>query len=101
DEFMVILPGADAAEAAAVAEHLLEGMRHGVLQMGTRLVRLSASIGGVLFPEHGVTVEGLLARADRAMYRAKKKGRNAYALFSPYQDWPESIRMNALWERRI
>jgi diguanylate cyclase (GGDEF)-like protein len=43
---------------------------------------LTASIGVVCFPEHGDTVELLLENVDKAMYRAKNKGKNRVEVFS-------------------
>ena len=43
-------------------------------------VRVSASIGIALFPEHGTTTGELLRRADAAMYLAKRSGRG-HAVF--------------------
>lgn len=37
-------------------------------------VRVSASIGVAVFPDHGRTVDDLVAVADRAMYEAKREG---------------------------
>jgi PleD family two-component response regulator len=36
-------------------------------------------------PQDALTLEGLLQAADEAMYLAKKRGRNAYALASEVQ----------------
>jgi len=37
---------------------------------------LSASVGVACFPAAGITVDSLVHAADRAMYRAKRAGRN-------------------------
>jgi diguanylate cyclase (GGDEF)-like protein len=43
---------------------------------------LTASIGIACFPEHGETVELLLENVDKALYRAKEKGKNRIEVFS-------------------
>jgi len=43
---------------------------------------LSASVGISLCPEHGTDLSSLQERADRAMYVAKSRGRNQWAVFS-------------------
>jgi predicted signal transduction protein with EAL and GGDEF domain len=48
---------------------------------------VSASIGTAWFPEHGDTVDGLLAAADHAMYEAKQTRK---AASSPRLDAAES-----------
>ena len=75
DEFTVILPdigGAD--EAESVAERIIEAFREPFF-LGEESVFLSLSVGVGLFPDHGETMEQLLANADEAMYRAKGQGK--------------------------
>lgn len=76
DEFTVILPdigGAD--EAESVAERIIEAFREPFF-LGEESVFLSLSVGVGLFPDHGETMEQLLANADEAMYRAKGQGKS-------------------------
>jgi len=47
-------------------------------------VRMSASIGIALYPEHGANFDILKRAADDAMYRVKQSGKNAYH-FAPEQ----------------
>ena len=46
-------------------------------------MRLSASIGVALYPEHGLTPDSLISAADNAMHEAKRRGRNGYLFYSP------------------
>ena len=77
DEFTILLidtglkGGVQVAERIrrTVAETLFEGT-------GGALIRLTISIGVATFPDHARDREGLLDSADKAMYRAKSKGRN-------------------------
>ena len=46
-------------------------------------VSVSLSIGVAVFPKHGQDSETLLKNADVAMYEAKSKGRNTYAVYQP------------------
>jgi diguanylate cyclase (GGDEF)-like protein len=73
DEFAIILPQADAAGALIVAERLRERIA-GVGLPGAST--LTASVGLASFPEHGSSREALCLLADRALYRAKRSGRN-------------------------
>jgi hypothetical protein len=45
-------------------------------------VRVSASLGVSLYPADATDAPTLLEHADKAMYTAKKAGKNAYCLFS-------------------
>jgi len=79
EEFAVILPGADAAGAAPLAERVraaIEGSQ--VVFEGARLA-VTVSVGVAAWPEDGREVETLLAAADRALYAAKQDGRNRVA----------------------
>ena len=77
EEFVLIMPGASAAQAAARLEPLLRRLAEcGIHHEGRLLHPVTASIGLAEFPGDGVDASGLLDSADRAMYRAKRSGRN-------------------------
>ena len=81
DEFAVLLPGlTDRNAVEHLARRSLEAL-HAPYQIGERDVRASASIGIALTPDHGDTFDELLSRADEAMYRSKRKGRDTFQLF--------------------
>ena len=72
EEFSVLLPETDLPAALQVAHRL----RHAVQDLPTAR-QLTVSIGvDVREPERGGTLDELLGGADRALYRAKDKGRN-------------------------
>jgi len=82
DEFVIVLEQiADFEEAALVARRVL-GAFNAPLELGGLELRMRASIGISLGPQHGVTGEELLKAADAAMYRAKNGGRGTYEFFS-------------------
>ncbi|HEV7397163.1 MAG TPA: sensor domain-containing diguanylate cyclase [Pyrinomonadaceae bacterium] len=73
DEFAIILPGADIEGALIVAERLRARIETVMLPgVGS----LSASIGVASFPENASDRETLTLLADRALYKAKRTGRN-------------------------
>lgn len=77
EEFVLIMPGATGAEAVSRLEPLRRRLAEtGVHHEGRLLQPLTASIGVAEFPIDGDDVEALLDAADRAMYRAKRSGRN-------------------------
>jgi diguanylate cyclase (GGDEF)-like protein len=49
-------------------------------------MRVTASIGVALYPDHGRDIDTLVKHADIAMYRAKKAGRNNYQMFPGAKD---------------
>ena len=72
EEFVVLLPRATSAQAAAVAERIRAAAEASTLVEGVRYT-LSA---GVATWARGDGLEQLAARADAALYRAKMTGRN-------------------------
>ena len=93
DEFVVILPNVrHEMTVRAMAERLLEKLAEAFTVQNIDHY-VSASIGIVMFPEDGDSVETLLKNADAAMYRAKDAGRNRFEFFSE--------RLNAESRRKI
>lgn len=86
DEFVVLLRGANEAEAVGrVAEELIQtvgkpvpidGMNHEV----------RASIGIAFYPHHAESATVLLNAADQAMYNAKDAGGACYRFYADADD---------------
>lgn len=82
DEFCVVLPATTLREGAMVARHVLEACQSEAAQWNGAPLALSASIGVAQWrPEIGLHAERLIAAADRALYMAKKDGKNGYAVY--------------------
>jgi diguanylate cyclase (GGDEF)-like protein len=83
DEFllMTLRPGHEAV-AAAIAQRVLQALTEPLTLPNDVVVNLSASIGIVLYPEHGHHAK-MIANADAAMYAAKRAGGSTYAFFEP------------------
>ncbi|MFD2364942.1 EAL domain-containing protein [Pseudoduganella sp. GCM10020061] len=76
DEFVLVLPGVpDTMAAAPVLESLRQAVAQPVM-LGEHPVRVSASIGAVMYPHDGLDPTTLMMNADAAMYRAKELGSN-------------------------
>ena len=71
DEFAVLVPGATAEGAAAVADKLRTAL-HAPLTLDGVTLDLDASIGIAVYPDHGNDTAELLQHADVAMYAAKQ-----------------------------
>jgi diguanylate cyclase (GGDEF)-like protein len=77
EEFVALMPEIDGDGAQAMLARLLEAYEDDPPEPGRRrLPRCTFSAGIALFPRHGGTLEQLLSRADRALYRAKQRGRS-------------------------
>jgi diguanylate cyclase (GGDEF)-like protein len=83
DEFAILLPRADGAQAEAVAAQVLQAIASDHTPVDGKAVDIGASIGIALIPEHGGSVEELLAHADAAMFEAKAAGRNLSRVYAP------------------
>jgi diguanylate cyclase (GGDEF)-like protein len=81
DEFAVLLPDADAARAREVGNDLGAALRDAFVLDGMPL-HVDASVGIALCPDHGRDRSLLLARADTAMYAAKR-GRQGFEVWVP------------------
>lgn len=89
DEFTVVIEDALVDDAVSVAQRILQALAEPFLVAGHPLAS-SASVGIALFPRDGVDATTLLRNADAAMYKAKRAGRNRYALFANTSTEPSS-----------
>ena len=82
DEFVVLLPGADKVESVqAIAEKILQEVER-PFSFNNQDIRISASIGYALYPEHGEDFSRLMRNADHAMYQAKHGSGPSIVCFS-------------------
>lgn len=82
DEFILLLPGANAKGAARVAGKLLEASRQ-PYQIDHHELTMAPSMGIAVYPDDGTDFDSLSQSADVAMYRAKQGGRNTFRFFTP------------------
>ena len=77
EEFTIVLPDTPIELALVRMESLrvaIEGLR--ITQPGGPAAHMTMSIGVATFPQHGLSVTDLFGVADRALYTAKRAGRN-------------------------
>jgi diguanylate cyclase (GGDEF)-like protein len=75
DEFCVILPRAGLADAIEIGERVRVAIREAGAA-GQRRAGMRCSVGVAAFPEDATDRAGLLLAADRALYAAKRAGRD-------------------------
>jgi diguanylate cyclase (GGDEF)-like protein len=80
EEFTVLAPGADAAQALDIANRIRASIAASTAACGGDAV--TASIGIACYPAHGIEVRELFAVADATLYDAKRAGRDL-ALVAP------------------
>jgi diguanylate cyclase (GGDEF)-like protein len=83
DEFFVVL---EQMQDTAAVERVVSKLAAEVLRpyelFGGVKARVSASLGVSLFPDDAGDAATLMAHADKAMYAAKRAGKNAFCIFS-------------------
>ncbi|WP_299533850.1 bifunctional diguanylate cyclase/phosphodiesterase [uncultured Streptomyces sp.] len=99
DEFAVLLPHTDSITSAKrVARQLVAELSSPLDLDGLTLV-LEASAGVAVHPEHAVDAEGLLRRADVAMYQAKRD-RSGVEVYESKRDSNTPDRLGLLGDLR-
>lgn len=84
DEFaIVLLDIVRETDVHALADKIITRLAD-KFHIHDNLVRIGASIGIALFPDHGEDTATLLRHADLAMYQAKASGRNTFRLYEAY-----------------
>lgn len=77
EEFLLILPDTPAEVCLRRATELCAAVRELMpAAHGEEKIRVTGSFGVASFPQHGRTRQELIARADAALYRAKRNGRD-------------------------
>lgn len=90
DEFVVLLSRSDKVGAYLAADRLREIVEKEPFASREKqpLGKITLSIGVAGFPEHGATIDELLDNVDRALYMAKKTGRNRVIIYDSKNDNP-------------
>ena len=78
EEFLVVLPDTDVSVASQIAERLRKAISSKPFDAGPTAPNLpvTISIGIAGFEDSNDTLKAMLARADEALYKAKREGRN-------------------------
>ena len=79
DEFVIILSDVSKTAVPSVARKIIDtvAIPH---EFNGKTVALSSSMGIATYPDSGRSIDELVARADAAMYRSKRAGRNCFDL---------------------
>lgn len=77
EEFLILLPGCDVEKCAASAERVRQAFESEPVTHGDSQIRVTGSFGVAVFdPDTETGHQHMLARADKALYEAKRKGKN-------------------------
>lgn len=81
EEFVVIMPGITAELALERVEGWRSELETVTVAYGEARIGVTLSGGIAMFPDHGVSSDVLLARADEMLYRSKHDGRNRITVY--------------------
>lgn len=83
DEFVILLTGIPTKTVIGPwADHLMKQLSVPIVTENVTL-SVTGSVGIALAPDHAADLDGLLQRADIAMYRAKRAGANCWRFYDP------------------
>ncbi len=85
EEFCVVLPDTDREGAQYAAERIRSATEQALIKAYDTQIKTTVSVGIATFPEDGKSMEELIDKADWALYRAKKQGRNRICSFGVYE----------------
>ena len=86
EEFCVVLPVTDRKGANFAAERIRAAIESTPIKAYDASVKITVSIGIASFPQDGKSTDALIDKADWALYRAKKKGKNCICAFGVYEE---------------
>lgn len=100
EEFLVVAPGADLPSTVRLAEALRGLLESQPTQRGDLTIPVRASLGVALFDrERDSSAQDVVARADKALYAAKARGRNrvvAWPIGDAPADGAEAVAADAV-----
>jgi diguanylate cyclase (GGDEF)-like protein len=76
EEFAALMPGMSLRVASAIAEDIRAAFSRTPIRIGSENASVTVSVGLAASSDSGRSLDQLFTAADRALYRAKAKGRN-------------------------
>ncbi|HBV22027.1 MAG TPA: EAL domain-containing protein, partial [Nitrosomonas sp.] len=101
DEFALIAALGQADDISALPVRIITKIASIPFRFRSTNLRLTASVGVAIYPEHGNTTKDLTAHADAAMYQAKSLGKNTWSIYNPERTDSAKMVHRMNWSRRI
>jgi len=76
DEFIMLLPETNRSQAEGAGERIRKAVENTSFDMGGYLIKATVSIGVGSYPEDADNAESVASKADGALYKSKREGRN-------------------------
>lgn len=81
EEFGILLPNTNLADAAILAERLRKAVEEKSFLFQEKIITMTVSLGVAALNADMKNLDDLFHAADTAMYQAKNQGRNRVVLF--------------------
>ena len=91
DEFIILLPETERQGAMETAERIRQALEISRFEYRGNSLSVTVSLGLASYPEDGSNVDIIVDKADKALYRAKRLGRNQTAIYEATDDPHVSI----------
>ena len=100
DEFTILLPETDGRGALETAERIRKSIETSQFDVRGTHLSTTVSLGLASYPEDGGNIDIIVDKADRALYRAKQRGRNQTATYEidDHSEGPPSSRPGLKYE---
>lgn len=85
EEFSVVLPDTDIEGGFFVAQRIRQAIEEAIIEAYDTTTKITVSLGISCFPVDGKSSLELIDKADWALYRSKKRGRNCVTAFGVYK----------------
>ncbi|TAN45415.1 MAG: sensor domain-containing diguanylate cyclase [Nitrospirae bacterium] len=82
EELVVILPATDEESGKVVAERIRESIESQEVDTGEARIKVTVSIGVASCPQNALSIKDIINEADKALYEAKRTGKNRVVLSS-------------------
>jgi len=86
DEFVILVPSSNEQEALALMERVHRGLKNAHIQMGAQNVEITISVGIATLQPNIENADQLVSCADRALYSAKRNGKNCIVVYNAAED---------------
>ena len=89
EEFAVVMSNTDLREAEQAAERIRQSIQEQAVSDGD--AQVTVSIGIALYPMDATSMNDLVEKADRSLYKAKRDGKNRVCAYSKSKENPTGI----------
>ena len=101
DEFVIILQNINGQQdVETVMTNIITKLRE-PMPIYQKEIQITASMGLAFFPNHDNSIDGLIRKADAAMYEVKQRGRNAFLIYSDEMEHGNIQRMGLETQLRM